>query len=323
MKNRSGLLRALACLAAVFILLTLIVSAFAEGGDGSGGGKDIPFQFVSSSISNGAENVDPGTSIVLGFNKNVVNIAVRENNMKCFTLKDEDGKQVPIEIIMGDDQVEPTHEVKRTVTVKPKSSLEYSTEYILKISKDLQAKNGSYLEKDSYISFTTAEKPTSKPVAVRTTAARERTTKETTTKREISTSRVARYTSTAAQTQTAETVSKTTAQTKTTAAITTTAKQDIKTTVKSEKTASVTSVTVTVTEETSADAQVDVTAETEIKEPSAVTVQTEDFSEEVTASEETADTESSGKSAYLPYIISGAIAIVAVPAIVIFIKKKK
>jgi hypothetical protein len=58
-----------------------------------------------------------------------------------------------------------------------------------------------------------------------------------------------------------------------------------------------------------------------------VTVQTEDFPEEVTASEETsgetADTESSGKSAYLPFIISGAIAIVAVSAIVIFIKKKK
>jgi hypothetical protein len=210
MNKNINLRRALAWPVAVFIMLIFIFSAFAEGGDGSGGGKDIPFQFVSSSIPNGSEDVETDTDIVLLFNKNVVNITVRENNMKCFTLKDSGGKEIPVEIIMGDDQVEPTQEVKRTVTVKPKSDLSSGETYLLKISKDLQAKNGSYLGKDTYISFSTAAGTSSRPAdTTSTSAARVTTVKSPAASKQI----VITKATTSAKANTAETTAAETSQT--------------------------------------------------------------------------------------------------------------
>ncbi len=210
MNRNINLRRALACPVAVFIMLIFIFSAFAEGGDGSGGGKDVPFQFVSSSIPNGAEDVETDTDIVLLFNKNVVNITVRENNMKCFKLKDSGGRGIPVDIIMGDDQVEPTQEVKRTVTVKPKSDLSSGETYLLIISKDLQAKNGSYLGKDTYISFSTAAGSSSRPAdTTSTSAARVTTVKSPAAEKKI----VITKTTTSAKANTAETTAAETYQT--------------------------------------------------------------------------------------------------------------
>lgn len=174
MINNTGARHILAFLAAVLIALSFVVPASAEGGNGngSGGGKDVPFGLVSSSIPNGEENVDPNASIVLTFNKNVVNLRVRESNMKCFSLTDSKGNSVPIDIIMGDDQVNPTQEVKRTITIKPKSALKPGETYLLKISGDLQAKReDTYLGRDTYISFTVVDETTTSSAIITTTQA--------------------------------------------------------------------------------------------------------------------------------------------------------
>ena len=136
MRYNKVLIHISALLAAACLLLCLTVSAFAEGGsgDGSGGGKDKPLTLESSSIANGAQNVPVNPEIVLGFSKNVVNISVKENNKNCFSMIDSKGNSVPVDIIMGDDQVNPTQEIKRTITVKPAVSLDPGETYLLKIS---------------------------------------------------------------------------------------------------------------------------------------------------------------------------------------------
>ena len=158
MRYNKVLIHVSALLAAACLLLCLTVSAFAEGGsgDGSGGGKDKPLTLESSSIANGAQNVPVNPEIVLGFSKNVVNISVKENNKNCFSMTDSKGNSVPVDIIMGDDQVNPTQEIKRTITVKPAVSLDPGETYLLKISGDVTAKSGAKIGKDNYISFTVA-----------------------------------------------------------------------------------------------------------------------------------------------------------------------
>ncbi len=163
MKNNQEARQAISTLIAFFLLLSFAVSAFAEGGngDGTGGGKDKPLALETSSIANGAQNVSLKPEIVLNFNKNVVHFTVRDNNMKCFSMTDEGGGNVPVNVIMGDDQVDPS--IKRIVTVTPKSSLEPGTVYLLKISKNLTSKSEVTLGKDLYISFTTQEPKTTVP----------------------------------------------------------------------------------------------------------------------------------------------------------------
>ena len=158
MRFNKSLIHISALLATVCLMLCLTVSAFAEGGsgDGSGGGKDKPLTLESSSIANGAQNVPVNPEIVLGFSKNVVNISVKENNKNCFSMTDSKGNSVPVDIIMGDDQVNPTQEIKRTITVKPAVSLDPGETYLLKISGDVTAKSGAKIGKDNYISFTVA-----------------------------------------------------------------------------------------------------------------------------------------------------------------------
>lgn len=141
----------------IFVLLfSLGIAVFAEGGDGSGGGKDIPFGLDSSSIPDGSTDVSLDEDIVLNFNKNVVNFTVKENNMTCFSMKDSKGNAVPITVIMGDDQID--HEIRRIITIHP-SSLSAGETYTLTISGNLKAKNGSSLGDDITLTFSTV-KPT-------------------------------------------------------------------------------------------------------------------------------------------------------------------
>lgn len=170
-----------ALLFALLVCCLSALSAFAEGGDGTGGGgnRDKPLVLVSSSIANGAEDVDPNARIELTFNKNVVNIVVREQNMQCFSVRDSAGNAVPITVEMGDDQVNPTDAVKRTVTIVPQSPYRAGETYLLTVKSGLAAKNGrDVLEKDTYIGFTVRE---SAPVAVYASPSDDTTTTTTTT----------------------------------------------------------------------------------------------------------------------------------------------
>lgn len=139
---------------ALCLLVTLPVCAWADNGNGD---KKIPL-LDSSSVADGATDVAVDLQqIDLVFTNNVVNIAVKENNLKCFSLKSADGKDVAIEVLMGDDQVDPN--AKRNVSVAIAEALEPDTAYILTISGELSAKNGNLLGNDINIGFTTAAAP--------------------------------------------------------------------------------------------------------------------------------------------------------------------
>ncbi len=104
-----------------------------------------PMYFESISLEDGT-NVQNATDIPLmpklnlKFNKNVVNMVYWDNNRNCFTLTDENDKIVPIEVTKIDDTVDST--MKRDIFVKPVKPLSPGTQYYLRISPNIRAKNG-------------------------------------------------------------------------------------------------------------------------------------------------------------------------------------
>lgn len=179
-----------AALLALAVLLLSAFPAFAEGGNGDGsgdgGGRETPLTLTSSSVPNGAENVDPNVRIVLTFSKNVVHFNVKEHNMQCFSVTDSKGNEAAIRVEMGDDQVDP--DIKRIVTIVPVSPYRAGETYLLTVKAGLTAKNEeNVLEKNVYLSFTIQQAssqtqyiaPT--PATRATTTARNTTTTTTTT----------------------------------------------------------------------------------------------------------------------------------------------
>ncbi len=156
----------------LFVLLIVLmlalspgVCALAEGGDGSGGGSGNPLTLDWSTVPDGSTDVPTDVTITLTFTKNVVNFTVRDNNMGCFTLVDSGGSRVPIAVIMGDDQVDTS--IKRIISISP-DPLSPGETYTLIISGNLQAKNGTYLGSDIYLTFTTAGAQETPPPAEET-----------------------------------------------------------------------------------------------------------------------------------------------------------
>lgn len=152
--------RLLTLLLALAVVLTASAPALAAG-DGSGDNRDEPITVVSSSLSDGAVVSGDSVTVVLEFNKNVVNFSVRENNMGRFALYHESGRQHPITVHMGDDQVDPS--VKRLVEVSA-TGLEPGG-YTLVIMKGLTAKNGVSLAEDIELHFRVEGPAPEQPVA--------------------------------------------------------------------------------------------------------------------------------------------------------------
>ena len=350
--NRKTALRVTALIAAALIALSFAFFAYAEGGngDGTGGGKNKPLT-VTSSISNGAENVSPDVEIVLTFTKNVVHFTVRENNKNCFSITDSSGGNVPIDVIMGDDQVDPT--IKRIVTIKPKSALTPGETYLLKIGKDVTSKSGVSLGRDTYISFTvanTATTTTTKPTTKTTTAKPSTTTTVTngrassgggyvrspattkTTSTEAATTAAATQATTAKPAPAKQTVAVEKAKREITHRAVSTAKAtsaaDGKTSVKttSATTDDVTS-TLTLTEPATqtetAVPESELWSWSETEEYETTATYSESATQQIQADNISKAEENGGVRKALPYIISGIIAVIAVPAIALTIKKKK
>jgi len=124
-------------------------------GNGTGQGKNvgIALTLVSSSVANGDTNVPIDPVIQLNFNKNVVNIAVLDNNSKCFHLIDNSGAPVPINLNFPDDQMQTTY--KRNVFIIPKEKLQINSQYELVVDSILRAKNGTSIDNSHPITFTT------------------------------------------------------------------------------------------------------------------------------------------------------------------------
>ncbi|MEN6348239.1 MAG: Ig-like domain-containing protein [Syntrophomonas sp.] len=135
-------------------LFTLPVMGESDGaGDGSGGGKSVPLDLVSSVPSDGEKNVPLTGDIKMSFNKNVIYLLIRDANKKCFSLTAADGSKVPSEVIMADDQLE--FEKRRDISLRPLEQLQPGTAYTVKISPQLQAKNGTSLGHEVTINFVT------------------------------------------------------------------------------------------------------------------------------------------------------------------------
>lgn len=190
--------RACTVLLALLMLLLSAFPAFAEGGNGDGtgdgAGRENPLTLASSSVPDGAQNVDPNVHVVLTFTKNVVHFNVKENNLQCFSVTDSQGNAFPIRVVMGDDQVDP--EAKRIVTIVPQSPYRAGETYTLTVKKGLTAKNEeNVLEEDVNLRFTIRAQttvlspapaaPSPYPAAITTTTTKraETTTRRVTTTR--------------------------------------------------------------------------------------------------------------------------------------------
>lgn len=131
------------------------LQAYADNGDGTSGGQGEPLTLVSSDPAQNQQGVLLSAEITLTFSKNVINMSVSENNQKCFSLHSADGKQIPIKVLMADDQMEP--EKKRIIIISPTAQLSPDTQYTVKISPDLSSKSGVTLGQPVSITFATAK----------------------------------------------------------------------------------------------------------------------------------------------------------------------
>ncbi len=141
----------------VFSCVLMAAPALAADGtgDGSGGGKSIPLGLDSSAPADGDKDVSLSGDIKLTFNKNVIYLGIREANKTCFSLVAADGSKVPVEVIMADDQTPEGFELRREISIHPLQELQPGTAYTVKISPELQAKNGISLGHEVTVSFVT------------------------------------------------------------------------------------------------------------------------------------------------------------------------
>lgn len=154
LRDKSKLLAILVTVLLGCLLASLPVLA-ENTGDGSGGGQDIPLDMVSSSPADGQEDIPINGDITVSFNKNVIYLLIRDANKTCFSLLTADGTKVPVDIIMADDQTPEGFEQRRDVIIRPLHELKPGTAYIVKISPELQAKNGMSLGHEDIIHFVT------------------------------------------------------------------------------------------------------------------------------------------------------------------------
>lgn len=135
-------------------------SAGSGPGDGTGQGKNAgtALTLVSSSVADGDTNVPLDPVIQLNFNKNVVNIAVLENNSTCFHLTDKNGTPVSIKLIFPDDQVQ--RDYRRNVFIIPTENLQANSQYELVVDSLLRAKNGTSIDNAHTITFKTGAEAT-------------------------------------------------------------------------------------------------------------------------------------------------------------------
>lgn len=139
-----------------FVLWIMVIFIFANAisvYSADGDGKSEALDLVESIPKDSSQAVELDTQIKLIFNKNVVNLTIKDNNSKCFSLSDSSKQIVPIDVIFADDQIEP--DKKREITISPKEPLKENMTYMVEISPKLQAKNGTSLDKSISISFTT------------------------------------------------------------------------------------------------------------------------------------------------------------------------
>ena len=143
------------------IIISIFISnlGFATGGkgDGSGEGYKNPLALESSNLKDGDQNISLSPVINLVFNKNVVHMSVKKNNIDSISIEDNSGKSIAILVEMADDQVEPNK--RREIIVKPVKPLVSNTKYTLNIKSTLGSKSEMNLSQPIKINFTTKSIP--------------------------------------------------------------------------------------------------------------------------------------------------------------------
>lgn len=139
---------------ALLVLAGLLLPA-AYAADGSGGGEnsDNPLELVSCSPASGTADLPLDCTISMDFSKNVVNLAVKEQNMSCFSVTDSTGQLVPIVVEMGDDQVD--RDARHTIVIRPAGQWPAGETLVLAVRADLSAKSGSTMAGPVTLTFTT------------------------------------------------------------------------------------------------------------------------------------------------------------------------
>lgn len=131
---------------------TTDVTATPGSGDGTGGGSTEPLTLVTSTPANQATDVPVDSAITLEFSKNVAYATVRDGNLKAVTLW-SGAEQVPADVTMADDQLQP--DLRDFITVTPSSALKEGTVYTIKVDTSLASKSGDVLLTPTEVSFTT------------------------------------------------------------------------------------------------------------------------------------------------------------------------
>lgn len=144
-------------------------NALGAGEEGSGGGADEPLTIVSATISDGQKDVLQNQEIRFEFSKNVVNLTVKENNEKCFTVTDQSGNPVGFAVVMADDQID--RDNRNFIGITINDGMKVDETYSIAISKNLMAKNGQSLDRDYTYGFTVAEGTKEKMASSSTTVA--------------------------------------------------------------------------------------------------------------------------------------------------------
>lgn len=141
----------------VFIFMLIIRPIFANGE--SEGKRNNPLVLISGNPSDGAKDVPVQTEIVLNFSKNIAHMTVRDENIKCFSLVDAEGKSVQADIVIADNQIEP--EKRRDVYLRPLHDLKPGVTYTVIVAPSFQSKSEVKLGEELRISFTTMGDKTS------------------------------------------------------------------------------------------------------------------------------------------------------------------
>ena len=147
--------------ALVLVLITIFVMAAPAAFADEKAAADTSLSIVSTSPEDGDTNVAVDNfSVKIYFSKEMMpaSEAVRASNEKQFSLKDEDGKKIPVKVYYSEKEkkrglmmvaADYTNNNEKDVQIKG------ATKYILTIGKDLQATNGSTMGQTTKITLTT------------------------------------------------------------------------------------------------------------------------------------------------------------------------
>lgn len=138
----------------LFLPLNVYGKTGGGNGDGTGSSHNKPMVHYTITVG-GRADMAPDSDMIIAFTTNVVNLRVKDNNLACFKLYDNNDNPIEIDVIMGDDQVD--RSIRHLVTIDPKDDLIPGENYYILVDKSLQSKNGEEMESEVKIDYSVGE----------------------------------------------------------------------------------------------------------------------------------------------------------------------